>query len=89
MWQVGVREHRQQASKVLDVVKSGETVEVTEHGDPIALIVPRPLDPRDALVAAGLLTPAKTDRPIRPPTKRLPAGQTTQDLLDESRSERF
>jgi prevent-host-death family protein len=37
---VGIRELRQQASAVLRRVRAGEVVEVTEHGHPIARIVP-------------------------------------------------
>ena len=37
---VGVRELRQAASQILDQVKDGVTVEVTEHGVPVARIVP-------------------------------------------------
>ena len=37
---VGVRELRQDASAILRRVKAGEVVEVTEHGNPIARLVP-------------------------------------------------
>ena len=35
---VGVRELRQNASKVLDQVKDGAIIEITEHGVPVARI---------------------------------------------------
>ena len=57
---VGVRELRQEASKVLDLVKSGEIVIVTEWGKPVAEIHPiKPTSIQD-LIDAGLVTPAKT-----------------------------
>jgi len=37
---VGIRELRQQASAVLKRVVRGETIDVTDHGHPIARIVP-------------------------------------------------
>lgn len=37
---VGVRELRQHASRVLDRVKAGETIDVTEYGRPVARLVP-------------------------------------------------
>ena len=37
---VGIRELRQQASALLKRVVAGETIEVTDHGHPIARIVP-------------------------------------------------
>jgi len=44
MQRIGVRELRQNASRYLSLVKSGETVEVTEQGELIALSVsPAPL----------------------------------------------
>lgn len=89
MWQVGVRELRQQASKVLDVVKRGEAVEVTEHGEPVALIVPRPVDQRDALIAAGLLKPGNQSKKLDPPTEKLPGGQSAAASLQEVRGDRL
>ncbi|SBW26131.1 MULTISPECIES: type II toxin-antitoxin system Phd/YefM family antitoxin [Protofrankia] len=40
MWQVGVRELKQNASRVLTRVKAGETVEVTERGTAVAILMP-------------------------------------------------
>ena len=37
---VGVRELRQSASKLLDHVKDGLVIEITEHGVPVARLVP-------------------------------------------------
>lgn len=37
---VGIRELKQQASAVLRRVAGGETIDVTDHGHPIARIVP-------------------------------------------------
>lgn len=42
MRSIGVRELRQNASKYLRDVKRGETVEVTERGEPVARLVPVP-----------------------------------------------
>lgn len=54
MERVGVRELKQNASRVLDRVKAGETVEITEHGHPVALLTPLQAgDDFDRLVAAG------------------------------------
>jgi antitoxin (DNA-binding transcriptional repressor) of toxin-antitoxin stability system len=56
---VGVRELRQEASKVLGLVKSGEIVIVTEWGKPVAEIRAfKPTSLQD-LIDAGLVTPAK------------------------------
>jgi len=56
---VGVRELRQDASALLRRVKSGESIEITEHGEPIAILQPIPESPYETWIAAGLITPAK------------------------------
>jgi prevent-host-death family protein len=84
---VGVRELRQHASRYLDRVKSGETVEVTERGQLVALLVP-PEPARDArarLIADGLLIPAAGA--LRLP-RRVTADTATKQVLDELREDR-
>lgn len=56
---VGVRELRQQASRVLDLVKRGQVIVVTEHGKPIAEIVPIKKTKLERLIEQGAVTPAK------------------------------
>ncbi len=89
---VGVRELRQNLSVYLDRVKQGETLEVTEHGQPIAQLGPRPAKPvsiLDQMIADGRITPA-TIRPrdIPPPQPNLdPSGRTLTEILLEMREE--
>ncbi|HET8971248.1 MAG TPA: type II toxin-antitoxin system prevent-host-death family antitoxin [Candidatus Nanopelagicales bacterium] len=87
MERIGVRELRQHASRYLDRVKAGETVEVTERGTLVALLVPP--DPgvtaRERLVAQGRLVPATSA--LRLPT-RIVASMRTEDVLDELREDR-
>jgi prevent-host-death family protein len=40
MKQVGMRELNQHPSRVIGMVKNGETVEITERGRPVARVVP-------------------------------------------------
>lgn len=91
MTRIGVRELRQHASRYLDMVKAGETVEVTERGELVALLVsPNPSETaRDRLVAMGRLLPASG--PLRlPARRRLPAGEEpASDTLSRSREERL
>ena len=58
---VGIRELRQQASAVLRRVVDGEVIEVTDHGHPIARIVPLRLGVLDQLVLEGRATGASDD----------------------------
>jgi prevent-host-death family protein len=53
MERIGVRELRQHASRYLARVATGETIEVTDRGRPVALLVPTREDPWDELVATG------------------------------------
>jgi prevent-host-death family protein len=61
MRSIGVRELRQNASKYLRDVKRGETVEVTERGEPVARLVPVPGKEStvDRRVGEGRLIPGK------------------------------
>ena len=89
---VGVRELRQNLSIYLDRVKAGETLEVTEHGQPVAQLGPRPAKPLsilDQMIADGRATPA-TIRPrdIPPPLPNpQPGTSPLSDILRQMRDE--
>ncbi|HVD53515.1 MAG TPA: type II toxin-antitoxin system prevent-host-death family antitoxin [Propionibacteriaceae bacterium] len=87
MARIGVRELRQHASRYLDRVKSGETVEVTERGRLIALLVPPDpaRDARERLIADGRLTPASGA--LRLP-RRIKVARTSDEVLDDQREDR-
>ena len=56
---VGIRELRQRASDLLRLVESGETIEVTDRGRPVALLTPLPGGgPLERLRASGDVEPA-------------------------------
>lgn len=89
MERIGVRELRQHATRHLARVKAGETVEVTERGRLIALLVPpnAEMTARERLIAAGQLMPAarpfQLPRPIPSPAD----APDTRSVLDELRAE--
>jgi prevent-host-death family protein len=87
MERIGVRELRQHASRYLARVKSGETVEVTERGQLVALLVPPgpARDARERLIADGWLTPSSGV--LRLP-RRVKAHRTSEAVLDELREDR-
>jgi prevent-host-death family protein len=58
---VGIRELRQQASGVLRRVVGGETIEVTDHGHPIARIVPLRPSVLNQMALEGRATEATAD----------------------------
>jgi prevent-host-death family protein len=80
MVSVGVRELRQRASSLLRLVESGETVEVTDRGRPVALLTPIPEgSPLERMRAAGDIEPATADLDdlpeplVLPPETELPS----------------
>ncbi|ORJ58829.1 type II toxin-antitoxin system Phd/YefM family antitoxin [Mycobacterium simiae] len=50
---IGVRELRQYASKYLEEVAAGESIEITDRGHPVARLVPIASDPWEDLINAG------------------------------------
>jgi antitoxin (DNA-binding transcriptional repressor) of toxin-antitoxin stability system len=91
---VGVRELRQNLSVYLDRVKAGETLEVTEHGQPVAQLGQRrdkPISIIDQMIADGRITPATVDhRTITlPPVIEDAGGQTLSEILQEMRDEEY
>ncbi len=94
MERIGVRELRQHASRYLDLVKNGRSVEVTERGTLVAMLVPpeRSRSTRDRLIATGRLIPASspTGRLRSPQPVPAAAGEpTNEELLDAERAERL
>ena len=58
MERIGVRELRQNASRYLARVAEGESIEVTDRGRAIAVLIPVQRDHWQALVARGQVLPA-------------------------------
>ncbi len=87
---VGVRELRQNLSVYLRRVKEGETLEVTEHGHPVARLGPAPLEPMsalDRLIAEGRATRGRGSLADLPPPLELPPGKPLSQLVIEMREE--
>ncbi len=89
---VGIRELRQNLSVHLRKVKQGESLEVTERGEPVALLTPLPerMSARQRLIAAGRIRPghghvSDLGSPLEGVRVKMPASQA----LDEQREERL
>lgn len=96
MESIGVRELRQNASKYLDRVKRGESIEVTERGVPIAVLRPMATAKKtrvDTLIEQGILIPGKGNLGAwlnaNPPAPVDPNydGPTVAQILDELRED--
>ncbi len=86
---VGVRELRQNLSVYLRRVEAGESIDVTEHGRPIARLGPRPAEHGsiiDRLIAEGRATPATVDHRTIGPPPVIP-GRPLSEILQEMRDE--
>jgi len=82
---------RQNLSVYLRRVRAGHTLEVTERGEPVALLVPMPEagSALSRLVAAGRASsPAGDLLDLGPPLKR-PRGKPLSKLLAASREDRL
>ena len=79
---VGIRDLRDNLSRHLKTVKDGGEITVTEHGKPIAKLVPfGGMSKFDQMVAAGRITPAS--RPKMPLPPALPSEGGVSDLIEE------
>jgi prevent-host-death family protein len=81
---VGIKELRDGLSRHLAAVRAGQTVTITDHGRPVARIVP--VDQPTALerlIAEGRVQPARQrERSLPEP---VPAKGTVSDLVAEQR----
>jgi prevent-host-death family protein len=87
---VGLRELRQHASAVIKRVRGGESVEITDHGHPIARIVPLQPSTLDQLVLDGRATGASVDLLDVLDELGLPQpsqGRSPSQALDELRAD--
>jgi prevent-host-death family protein len=82
--QVGVRDLRDGLSRHLAEVRSGHIVTVTDHGEPIARIVPvGRLSRLEQLVAEGRVRAARSRK--LPAPKPLATSGSVSDLVAEQR----
>ena len=94
MDRIGIRELRNDTSRVVKRARAGERIVVTINGVPAAELGPMSRREgtmsRDELIAAGLLTPRTVDPTTLPPARPIPAdpgSRTTDELISEDRDE--
>ncbi len=86
MSSVGIRELRDNVSALIRRVAAGETIDVTDHGHPVARIVPfRARSPLEQMLAEGRATPATADLLDFEASPRQPEEQLLSDGLAELR----
>lgn len=86
---VGVRDLKNNLSRYLQLVREGGELMVTEHGRPVARVLPvgakSSQERLAALIAAGEVTPARRRERSLPAPVQLPGGATVSDLVEEQR----
>lgn len=81
MEQVGVRDLKQNASRVLARVKAGEALEVTEHGRPVAHLTPlADVESYARLVEEGEVVLGAQDLLAVRPVRATPGVRLSDDL---------
>lgn len=85
--QIGIRELRDTLTATIRRVRSGETLEVTHDGEPVAILAPVRSDRIQQLVAGGDVT---APIPLEEPLQRFPVtGElTAAEAIEEDRAER-
>jgi prevent-host-death family protein len=85
---IGIRALKSRLSECVREVKSGRTIVVTEHGQPVARLIPEAVSPRErieALRRAGTIAwSGKRLRPAKPAGK-VRGNRTVADLIVENR----
>ena len=92
MRSVGVRELRQRASELLDSIEAtGDSIEITNHGHPVARLVPTPRSLRSSyteLLAQGWIRPGRGNPLEIEPVPLVDGSRSTDELLSDDREER-
>ena len=82
---VGIRELRAHLSRYVEQVKGGEEIVVTEHGRPVARLVPMNGERKiDRLIREGVVTPARS-RTGWLPDRLIPVEGSVSEIVIEQR----
>lgn len=84
MVDVGIRELRAHLSRYLEAVKAGEQIVVTEHGKPVARLVPMNGERKiDKLIRAGIVTPARRPKDPLPEPLEVPGVALSEIVIEQ------
>lgn len=80
---IGIRELREDLSRAIRRVRKGQVLEVTDHGLPVARIVPIvPIaGAMGELIAEGKIRPPQSSAPLLPPLD-LPSRVSSEEAID-------
>lgn len=87
MSEVAVRELNQQTGRVLRRVAEGESLIVTDHGRPVAMLTPVPKSKFKQLEALGYIRPPRNPGPDLTPVRAVERAERLDDVLAELRED--
>jgi prevent-host-death family protein len=82
------RELRNQSSKILERVKNGETIDVTNNGEIAATLIPPSSSPFERLLLAGQVRPATNVAVDFQVLTRVATATSTAEILADLRGDR-
>jgi prevent-host-death family protein len=88
MAEVGIRALKQNASRVVARAKAGEAITITEHGKPVARLVPIHRNRIEEMVEAGIATAPEGSLSDLPPPIPLKKNQpSASEILERMRQD--
>lgn len=82
------RELRNQSSKILERVKNGETITVTNNGEVAATLIPPTVSPFERLLLSGSVRPAVTQSVDFQLIRRAKSDAVSAEILADLRGDR-
>lgn len=84
--EVGIRELKTHLSRYVARVKQGEEIVVTEHGKPVARLVPMNGERKiDRLIREGVVRPARAQKGPLPEPLRVPGLSLSEIVIEQRR----
>ncbi|MFF2031159.1 type II toxin-antitoxin system Phd/YefM family antitoxin [Arthrobacter sp. NPDC058192] len=82
------RELRNQSSKILERVKNGETIDVTNNGEVAATLIPPAISPFERLLLSGSVRCAASEVVDFQVLRRVSSNAETAEIVSELRGDR-
>ena len=82
------REFRNQSSKILERVKNGETIDVTNNGEVAATLIPPATSPLERLLLSGSVRRASANPVDFQLLARVQSDASTAEILSDLRGDR-
>jgi prevent-host-death family protein len=83
---VGIRELKNNTSRIIERAAAGESITITRRGKPMAMIVSATVSPGlAALIADGTVRPGNGSRHLPTPVTLIGEGKTAAEYVSEGR----